>query len=694
MKKRTNLFLLLMVMAISAISLNSIAQESLYFRYANASFTPGSPHVYQYDVQIKASTSGTQLYSWTVRSNFNNSTFVGTNTSMTISQNAELGLGWFGPNANPTIGGTAPSKYWTSSAVISAGGYIVPTDWVTLITVTMEVNEPCGLAGLNFITTYMQTRNKYRTNINYTVVADNNWTNEPVYTPATSTTWDGSESNEWYNADNWSSGFPCAGANVIIASSGNECEVNQNAFANSLSIENGGKLTLPSGKTLTVTNAFVVESGGSFIQNGTLTAGSIVVERYIDLASSSGKDGWHFLSSPVVAQSISPNFGGGSGHNFYAWDETVTNGLPWINYNGGSMLEDEFVVGKGYLIAYESGKGTGITKEFIGNLNNVSVEGIQLTKSNTAPPEEDWNGFNLLGNPFPSAVVWNKTDWNGVGPIQAAAYLWDEAIADYKDLFEDEVVPAMNGFMVYTAANATIDIPLAARVHDATPWYKASEEQRITLVAHDPATGSSKGSMVRFNSQATSGYDLDFDSRLLVGYAPIFFSKAEGTNLQVNTLPELTSDVVVPFGFITNGSTNFYIQMTATIETENILLVDRKLNIVHDLTANPVYHFTSAEGDDVNRFELKFGHVGVNANPASRSDVNVYVRDRSIYVSGNSSLSGQNIIVTNMMGQQVMKVSANEGLTVVNASNLQSGAYLVSVISESRIVTQKIVLNR
>jgi hypothetical protein len=555
----------------------------------------------------------------------------------------------------------------------------------------MEVNEPCGLAGLNFISSYMQGRNKYRTNTNYTVVIDNNWNSEPLNQSAASTTWNGSISSEWYNSANWSDGFPLCGSDVIISSATNECEVNFNAYCNSLTIVDGGQLTLLSGTTLDVTNAFVVESGGSFIQNGTLTAGSTVAERMIATATPTGLEGWHLLSSPVLSQPIAPDFGGGVGQDFYGWDETVTNGLPWINFNGGTFSGSSFNPGTGYLVAYQSGQSG--TKQFTGAFNSTNLTGIALT-NNFATTNEDWNGFNLLGNPFPSAIVWNKSAWNGGAPIQAAAYIWDEASADYIDLFEDEVVPAMNGFMVYTTANATIDIPLAARVHDATPWYKASEEQRITLVAHDPATGSSKGSMVRFNSQATNGYDLDFDSRLLVGYAPIFFSKAEGTNLQVNTLPELTSDVVVPFGFITNGSTNFYIQMTATIETENILLVDRKLNIVHDLTANPVYHFTSAEGDDVNRFELKFGHVGVNANPASRSDVNVYVRDRSIYVSGNSSLSGQNIIVTNMMGQQVMKVSANEGLTVVNASNLQSGAYLVSVISESRIVTQKIVLNR
>lgn len=478
--------------------------------------------------------------------------------------------------------------------------------------------------------------------------------------------------------------------NVTILSGGTVM-IPSAAVANKVTIANGGRLTLNSSQTLAVTDAFIVESGGSFIQNGTLTAGSTLAERMIATATPTGLEGWHLLSSPVMSQPIAPDFGGSVGQDFYGWDETVTNGLPWINFNGGTFSGSSFNPGTGYLVAYQSGQSG--TKQFAGAFNSTDFTGIALTNS-FATTNEDWNGFNLLGNPFPSAIVWNKTAWNGGAPIQASAYLWDEASADYIDLFEDDVVPAMNGFMVYTSADATIDIPLAARVHDATPWYKASEEQRITLVAHDPATGSSKGSMVRFNSQATSGYDLDFDSRLLVGYAPIFFSKAEGTNLQVNTLPELTSDVVVPFGFITNGSTDFYIQMTATIETENILLVDRKLNIVHDLTANPVYHFTSVEGDNVNRFELKFGHVGVNANPAAKSDVTVYVRDRSIYVSGNSSLAGRNIIVTNMMGQQVMKVSANDGLTVVNASNLQSGAYLVSVISENSVVTQKIVLNR
>lgn len=499
------------------------------------------------------------------------------------------------------------------------------------------------------------------------------------------------DQGDWHTAANWSLNMVPTIWHQVTVGNVDEVSISANAAVYSVIVGDGGQLTLNASNTLTVTDAFTVQSGGSFIQNGTLTAGSTVAERMIATATPTGLEGWHLLSSPVMSQPIAPDFGGSVGQDFYGWDETVTNGLPWINFNGGTFSGSSFNPGTGYLVAYQSGQSG--TKQFAGAFNSTDFTGIALTNS-FATTNEDWNGFNLLGNPFPSAVLWNKTAWNGGAPIQASAYLWDEASADYIDLDPNGVIPAMNGFMVYTSADATIDIPLAARVHDATPWYKASEEQIITLVAHDPATGSSKSSKVRFNSQATTGYDLDFDSRLLVGYAPIFFSKAEGTNLQVNTLPELTSDVVVPFGFITNGSTDFYIQMTATIETENILLVDRKLNIVHDLTANPVYHFTSVEGDNVNRFELKFGHVGVNANPAAKSDVTVYVRDRSIYVSGNSSLAGRNIIVTNMMGQQVMKVSANDGLTVVNASNLQSGAYLVSVISENSVVTQKIVLNR
>ncbi len=52
----------------------------------------------------------------------------------------------------------------------------------------------------------------------------------------------------------------------------------------------------------------------------------------------------------------------------------------------------------------------GGTKTFAGALNTANVS-VDLT--NTAAGDADLQGFNLIGNPFPSALTWNASAWGG-----------------------------------------------------------------------------------------------------------------------------------------------------------------------------------------------------------------------------------------------------------------------------------------
>ncbi|MDZ7778151.1 MAG: hypothetical protein U5L09_22290 [Bacteroidales bacterium] len=93
--------------------------------------------------------------------------------------------------------------------------------------------------------------------------------------------------------------------------------------------------------------------------------------------------------------------------DFYAFDETATNGLPWINIRGGngslnSNFDSQFSVGKGYLVAYTDNYST--EKAFSGDITTASQN---ISLSYTASGAQGWN---LIGNPYSASIDWNIVD--------------------------------------------------------------------------------------------------------------------------------------------------------------------------------------------------------------------------------------------------------------------------------------------
>jgi hypothetical protein len=686
--KRTKLCLIVLAILLSVISLDSKGQTSLDFRYANPTFIIDDTLKFQFDVQIKAGTAGTQLFTWTIRSNFNNSTFVNTpilsgDTNMRVKMNSAIGSGWTGPNVVPTVGGTFPNKYWTSSASKSSGGYSVPTDWVTLITVILEVTDPCGLAGLNFIPSYMQGRNRYRPTNNYTVnTATTDWTNQILgYTVPSATTWNGSVSSNWLSSSNWTGGVPCSSSNVTIGPGSYPCILDQNVTVNNLTITDGGQMTVPPTKTLTVGGTLLIQTGGSLIQDVSRPA---TVERYIPSWGITSQNlGWHFLSSPVNSQAIQPTFvpnTPGLAQDFYMWDE---GGDVWVNSrvdanNWNTGFDANFEPGKGYLASYQFDG----TKQFIGNLNNTNIsEPVTNTGIGGGPPTWE-SGWNLLGNPFSSAISGTGVTNANVGTISGLVKIWSGNA--YTDVASG-VIPAMNGFMVQTTLpSGSVTIPLTARVHDATSWYKESQE-RILLVARNAELPVGQESVVRFDASATDAFDASMDGHFLPGYAPMFYSQVGEEKLSTNTLPSQTWDLEIPFGFAKNEGNSYVIEMKENIADANVFLTDLKTGQVQNLTQNPVYNFTAASGDAVSRFVLKFSTVGVEDPSATNNGIYTYGDKLYVNNPGNGVVE-----VYSMTGQLLASEKTNTAGLYVTSINASTGYYLVRVISATSTRTAKV----
>lgn len=537
-----------------------------------------------------------------------------------------------------------------------------------------------------------------------TATATSNTITMVVVAPAT---WTGAINTLWNVPGNWSTAsVPGAYTSVTIPFVANTPQVNLDlatpAACYNLTINLNSSVYVSPGKALTVngtiinnagTSGLVVESDGSLIQNSAVVG---TVERSINAWTA--ENGWHLLSSPVTSQAIQPEFVPSqiptptTTEDFYAWWEPAnlwvnfknkTTSPTWIEANvlNGTPGGDNFIPGKGYLVAYQNTT----TKHFTGTLNtgDFSVTGLTIS---SPPTGTTYYGWHLLGNPYSSAITWS-TGWTRSN-IAATAKIWNQG-GSYSDISAGNPIPATQGFMVeVTSATGSLTIPATARTHNAQPWYKSTENPYIKLVAHNPGSQTYQESVLSFNNQSLPGYDPEFDSRFLPGYAPLFYSVDGSEHLSTNVLPDLSTQMVIPFNFVKTEGTTY------TIEAEKIsnvpppvYLTDLKLNYTQNLVSNPVYTFTSNVGDDPARFLLSFLHVGIGENNLNNNSIYTYENYLYCVNPGKArlevfSLTGQKLISQDIDSQGLYK-------TIVN---VPTAYYVVRVTTGTKVVVTKVFI--
>lgn len=508
-------------------------------------------------------------------------------------------------------------------------------------------------------------------------------------------TWDGS-STAWNTTNNWISGVVPSlstddvvipgglGTYPSISTTGNNCR--------NILIESGGELTIDVSSDITLSGTLTLESDangtGSLINYGTIT-GDITMERYLAAATwEDWDDGWHLISSPVAGHAIASSFTvtPADEYDFYAWSEFYNT---WVNYKDGTSPtfaevngSTTFELGSGYLAAYK----TTDTKEFSGTMNVADIDITDLTITGGT----NFYSWHLLGNPYPSALTW-FTGWT-TNNISSFAKIWHEGNKSYSTLSADAPIPATNGFMVQAVTSTgTLTIPAAKRLHSSQVFYKSTEYPIIKLKANNIDNPSAQESEVRFNPESTTGYEMEFDSDFLPGYAPLFYSLIDNRPMAVNGMPDYNQTTNIPFTFIKNEGLNFSIEMYETDNMElDVWLLDKKLNKEHNLTLNPTYYFTAFENDDHERFIIHFSPVGIEDN-INTSPINIFAANSKVEVRSNKPINAH-IKIYNITGQLLSSGKlVNESIATVEVANYK-GAAIVSIITNERVINKKVII--
>lgn len=558
--------------------------------------------------------------------------------------------------------------------------------------------------------------------------------------------WKGSISTDWNNGNNWEPiGVPDANTCVIIYDGPNDSRIIgsfYNAFAKYVIVRPNGDLLVNSDNTLTITDNLTVEpagvatfeNGSSLIQvNDIANSGNITYRRTANIR----RQDYVYWSSPVAnftSTAVTP----GTSLGFqYKWQPT-TAGIN--NFGNWTFANETMVLGKGYCLrgpdTYSLSGFANYTASFIGVPNNGNIS-IPISRGtynganystgvSTTPGTRDDDNWNLVGNPYPSAInaidfLTLNTNIDGFVNIWTHGTLPSTAIVDpfyndyaynytptdyitYNSLGASSGPGVFNGLinggqgffvsMLHASAatmeNLIFNNTLRSNTYNNNQFYRSTETKELEknriwfdLVS---SSGSSARALLGYVENATNERDRLFDafSNDKLSFNIFSLTNDEKMLIQGRKLPFDTNDKV-NIGVSIPQDGLYKIALSAIDGlfldgNQNIYLEDKLLNIIYDLKSAP-YSFIATKGTIVDRFVLRFAKDATTKITPITNLLNVY--DNTILTVESSKQKIKNIQIFDILGKQILtKNNINNTIYPITGLNRTNSMMIVKVTLE------------
>ncbi len=538
--------------------------------------------------------------------------------------------------------------------------------------------------------------------------------------------WTGTLDTDWSKPGNWMPHYvPTSLIRANIPQRINQPLINNGvqAAASTLVIYAGAVVTINGGGALTVASNVVNNAGetGLVINSTASGTGSFIcnqdgiyatVRRYINGEMATDTAAWHLLSTPVAAQPIqgtvwtpAGQYGDGTAYDLFVWDEPSAS---WI-YNLNTTTPDyttwtvahpsaTFVPGRGYLYSlYDSIA----TPAFSGYLNNGLVN-YALTKDGAGSQ----SGFHLVGNPYPSSIDWKAASGLTRTALDATSggydlWMWSSISNNYGvynsiepddlgTLSASRYIAPMQGFFVKAASAGQLGFANEARVHEsASAWLRSSDATASGAVR---LTVASLDGLGKDEVKLSFGFSTnDKGTGKLFSYvqtAPSLYLPLRNQPYTIRrmTTPEANGKTPVAFKPGVEGRYTLQVRFDAAL-TNTVILEDKLTGTFHDFAEFPVYTFTAASSNPVNRFVLHYGSIQPEDKP---SLADIFVKGENLVVDLNKLKDDYTLMVYDLSGR-VLKRHSMFGGERFELSLKQRGVYIVSLRSETAKYDVKVV---
>jgi hypothetical protein len=264
----------------------------------------------------------------------------------------------------------------------------------------------------------------------------------------------------------------------------------------------------------------------------------------------------------------------------------------------------------------------------------------------------------------------------------------------------------MQGFFVKTySTGKAITLAADARTHDGIhDRYKGSAVIPLIRLKLLKKSSNLDETVVRFDSKAKTGYDLDFDANKVFGKStmPQIYSSSEGSNYAINGQPFPETSVEIPINLNLIQDTVFSISVSQLqgLDNYNVTLKDNANGSTTNLKTNPMVSFSSSSGNVNGRFILKISNVttAIEDPIGQKEKFNIYFGNNNINIQTVSDEWDGNtgsVKVVDMTGKTTsdlngLEFSRNSLIRV--PSTLHSGVYIVEIRSGLKRYVGKVVV--
>ena len=458
--------------------------------------------------------------------------------------------------------------------------------------------------------------------------------------------WIGTENSIWNNPNNWVGDEPSDGNEIVVikANSPHYPVISTGVIeVGNLTIEAGALLTQTGGE-LNVKGLFKLESSsslnGSFNASFIKTGGELIAPKVeVDQVMDRGAVRTYIISVPV--DGVTPGNINSMVRKFNK--ETGANDLVGNN----EILE----TGVGYMA-----RSNEKLLVFKGNLN-LGAHPIDVYRN------EVTLGWNLVGNPYPTAVNWNllsrsqsveNTFWMRKIAGDEIWYIYSGETKIGLGIDKPEI-PSNHGIQVKVKedeTSGTITFAPAAMIPNSISYMlKSSEKTESAPVPYVKIAGvkdNTKDEMaIAFPSDASEGKDIYDVEKYFSGSSVTsileLYTNIGDMRSAINGIPYV-EEMEIPLCFVVKQTGNFSIELvTNYTENATVILIDKEQgDKIINLTEIGSYSFDVATtGRNETRFILKFSGDVVDIETAHTTPINVFTGEKIIFADVPASDENQ-----------------------------------------------------
>ncbi|HQQ82613.1 MAG TPA: T9SS type A sorting domain-containing protein [Cyclobacteriaceae bacterium] len=465
------------------------------------------------------------------------------------------------------------------------------------------------------------------------------------------------------------------------------------------------------------------DGGIATLPSGTSVTGQVTVQRYMSLEGTNNRI-FRYISSPVQSAPVSQlqafipvtgTFTGSSAcsgcttnASMTYYNESVTtdtNGSGIADLNDGyvnypvAANSETFVTGVGYKVfirgnvAPLSTAGTALW-ELRGTVNsgNISLP-VSFTSSGTLAND----GWNLVGNPYPSTIDWNAAGWTKSN-VNNSTYILDNGLATPVFATYNGSVGTNGGSRYIAAGQAfwvksdgpgspTLSVTEAVKVAGTqTTFFREALPENILRVTLKQGAVADE-IVLQFTDQSSVAFDSQLDAKKLQN--PTTFNLAslssDNVKLAINAMPmsqDCFSSIKLDVSNVPAGSysLNFSDFETFTNNLTRLVLVDAFTGQQIDIRQSVSYAFqvtANAASFGSERFSIKVGEAlaTVTATGSSRCDAGTLTLNASGAADGNYRW------FTDAAGTQV--ISGATASTLVTGTLTKTTSYYVAAANSA-----------